>query len=72
MQISNSDFWILAGILSTIGGLGIYEGYEISPALYAQPAILFGGLGFFAFKAFYLDSRKEATSSQSPTAIRQY
>ena len=65
MHISNSDFWILPGILSAIGGIGIYEGSELSPVFYSQPAIIFGGLGYFAFKAFY-SGRKISQSSVSP------
>jgi hypothetical protein len=57
MQISNSDFWILAGILSTIGGIGIHEGNELHPVFYTQPAIIFGTLGYFGYKTFYLDRR---------------
>lgn len=57
MHISNSDFWILAGILSAIGSVGIYEGSAVHPAFYAQSAIIFGGLGYLAFKAFYLDRK---------------
>ena len=52
MHISNSDFWILAGIFSAIGGIGIYEGSELSPVFYSQPAIIFGGLGYFAVQQF--------------------
>jgi hypothetical protein len=48
MKISNSDFWVLAGILSTVAGIGIYEGCELSPVFYSQPLILFGGLCYFA------------------------
>jgi hypothetical protein len=40
MKIFNSDFWVLAGILSIVSGIGIYEGYELNPAFYSQPAIL--------------------------------
>ena len=50
MKVANSDFWILATIFSTIGGIGIYEGYELSPMFYSQPAIIFGGLGYFALQ----------------------
>jgi len=52
MHISNSDFWILAGIFSAVGGIGIYEGSELSPVFYSQPAIIFGGLGYFAVQQF--------------------
>lgn len=53
LHISNSDFWIMAFILSSIGGVGIYEGMELHPVFYVQPTIILGGLGYFAFKAFY-------------------
>jgi len=55
MKIANSDFWILAGILSTMGGIGVWEGSEIHPAFYSQPAIIFGALGYLAFRAFHVD-----------------
>jgi hypothetical protein len=63
VKITNSDFWILAGILSVIGGLGIYEGYAFQSALYTQPVIIFGGLGYMGFKTLYLERRKEDESS---------
>jgi len=53
MKVTNSDFWILAGILSTIGGVGVWEGYELNPAFYSQSAILFGGIGYFGYKTFH-------------------
>ena len=63
MPICNSDLWILAGIISAIGGIGIWEGYELHPGFYAHPAILFGGLGYMAYKAIFLDHRKQAMPS---------
>jgi hypothetical protein len=63
VKISNSDFLILAGILSSIGGIGIYEGHEIHPAMYAHPAIIFGGLGYIGFQTFYLEKRREPSQS---------
>lgn len=65
MNVSNSDFWILAGIFSAIGGIGIYEGYELSPIFYSQTAIIFGGLGYLAFKAFYIDRETKQESGSS-------
>jgi len=55
MKIVNSDFWILAGILLTMGGIGVWEGSEIHPIFYSQSAIIFGGLGYFAFRTFTVD-----------------
>ena len=60
MNISNSDFWVLSAILSMIGGIGVWEGNELHPAFYAQPAIIFGSLGYFAYKTFFLDRKPEA------------
>jgi len=57
VKVSNSDFWILAGIFSVIGTLGVHEGNELHPAFYSQTVILFGGLGYLAYKALYLDHR---------------
>ena len=54
---------IIAVILSTVGGIGTYEGYELSPAFYSQSAILYGGLGYFAYKAF--DSNRSKGSIPS-------
>jgi hypothetical protein len=65
MKISNSDFWILAAIFSTIGGIGVWEGNELHPAFYAQPAIIFGSLSYFAHKTFLLDRKPEAPSLPS-------
>jgi len=50
LKVANSEFWILAGILSSIGSIGIYEGMELHPLFYTQPAIIFGGLGYFAMQ----------------------
>jgi len=58
-MISNSDFWVLAGILSTIGGIGIYEGNEIHPAFYSQSAIIFGTIGYCGYKLFYAEVKQE-------------
>jgi hypothetical protein len=58
---ANSDFWVLAGILATVGALGVYEGSELHPVFYSQSSILFGGLGYFAYKALYLDRKVELT-----------
>jgi hypothetical protein len=59
LHISNSDFWILAGIFSAIGGVGIYEGNELHPMFYSRPVIIFGGLGYLAYVLFYLDRKTE-------------
>jgi hypothetical protein len=56
---ANFDFWVLAGILATVGALGVYEGNELHPVFYSQSSILFGGLGYLAYKAFYLDRNTE-------------
>jgi len=64
-MVSNFDFWILAGILSTIGGIGIYEGNELHPVFYSQPAILFGTIGYFGFKIFYIEARQENSRTYS-------
>lgn len=69
MHIANSDFWTLAGILSTIGGIGIYEGYELSPLFHSQTAIIFGGLGYLAFKTFYVD--REAKQEYDPSVVQK-
>jgi hypothetical protein len=68
MKVSNSDFWILAAIFSTIGGIGVYEGNELHPAFYTQPAIIFGSMGYFAYKTFYADRKqtKNETADSSP------
>ena len=58
---ANSDFWVLAGILATVGALGVYEGSELHPVFYSQSSILFGGLGYFAYKTFYLNRKTELT-----------
>jgi hypothetical protein len=57
MKIPNSDFWSLAAIIVVIGGIGVWEGSELHPAFYIQPAILFGSLGGLSYKAFVLDKR---------------
>jgi hypothetical protein len=58
---ANSDFWVLAGILTTVGALGVYEGSELHPVFYSQSSILFGGLVYFAYKTFYLNRKTELT-----------
>lgn len=55
MGVSNSDFLVLAGILSAIGGLGIYEGYAVHPIFYSQSALLFGAAGLAGYRVLYLD-----------------
>jgi len=69
MNICHSDLWILAGIIAAIGGIGIWEGYELHPAFYAHPAILFGGLGYMAYKVI-LDRRKQAVPSVNSEGAR--
>jgi len=64
MKIRNSDFWILATIVSVIAGLGVYQGNELHPAFYSQPVILFGGLGFLAYRGFYLDKKSNEIKNQ--------
>jgi hypothetical protein len=59
LKLANSDFWVLAGILSGFGCIGIYEGNEIHPAFYLQSAILFGAAGCFGFKTFYFEKKEE-------------
>jgi hypothetical protein len=61
LTLRDSDFWILAAIFSTIGAVGVYEGNELHPAFYAQPAIIFGSVGYFAFKTFYSDCNPNST-----------
>jgi hypothetical protein len=60
--MSNSDFWLLTGMLLTLGGIGIWEGNELHPTFYSQSALIFGGVGYFAFKTFYADKKQEANS----------
>ena len=57
MRASISDFWILAGILSSLGGLGIYEGYEVHSVFYSQSSVLFGAAGLAGYKVFYSDKK---------------
>lgn len=59
MRVANSDFLILAGILSSFGGLGIYEGYELHPVLYSQPIILFGATAYYGYTTFYRDKKEQ-------------
>ena len=59
MHVSNSDFWVLAGILSAIGGLGVYEGYEVHPVFYSQSVLIFGFVGYFGYKTFHADLREK-------------
>jgi len=58
MRVSNSDFWTLAGILSIIGGIGIYEGSELHPAFYIEPVIMFGTIGYCGYKVFYVNRKQ--------------
>src|SRR5215510_1329738 len=62
MKVSNFDFWMLAGMFSLVGGLGIWEGTELHPVFYSQSGIIFGSIGYLAHKVFYLDRRKESTA----------
>ena len=57
MRASISDFWILAGMLSSLGGLGIYEGYEVHSVFYSQSAVLFGAAGLAGYKVFHSDKK---------------
>ena len=65
MKVGNSDFWILAAIFSTVGSIGIFEGNEINPVFCSQLAIIFDGLGYFAYKVFYLDHRNRENETVS-------
>ena len=58
VYLSNRDFVIMAGILSAIGGLGIYEGYEVHPVFYSQSVLLFGTAGYAGYKVFYADNKE--------------
>jgi hypothetical protein len=64
LALKDSDFWILAAIFSTIGAVGVYEGNELHPSFYAQPAIIFGSIGYFAYKTFYSDCKPNSTPNQ--------
>ena len=59
----------VAGILSTTGGIGIYEGSELDPVFYSQSAILFGSASYFGYKTFYLDRRLQEKKSESYTLL---
>lgn len=63
MYFSKSDFLMFAGILSAIGGLGIYEGYEVHPVFYSQSVLLFGTVGYAGYKVFYADRKEKAIPS---------
>ena len=64
MFMSNRDFMMMAGILSAIGGLGIYEGYEVHPVFYSQSVLLFGTAAYAGYKVFYADKRESTPSSK--------
>lgn len=64
MFISNRDFMMMAGILSAIGGLGIYEGYEVHPVFYSQSVLLFGTGAYAGYKVFFADKRESIPSSK--------
>lgn len=64
----NSDFLILAAMLSTVGGIGIWEGYEVHPIFYSQSGILFGAIGYFVYRIFWLDRTKEQAVLPSSNA----
>ena len=65
MKMSNFDFWILAAIVSTIAGIGIFECTQLHPVFYSQPIIIFGALGYFAYKGFYLDLKCESKNEHA-------
>ena len=52
------DFLVLVGVLSTFGGLGIYEGYVIHPAFYVHSAVIFVALGVAGYKLLYADKKQ--------------
>lgn len=58
MYLSNRDFIMIAGILSAIGGVGIYEGYEVHPVFYSQSVLLFGTAAYVGYKLFQADKRE--------------
>ena len=60
MKSPNSDFVILAAILSGIGGIGVWEGYEVHPIFYSQSGVLFGAVGYIAYHSLWLDRRERA------------
>lgn len=70
LQISNSDFWVLAGILGAISGLGIWEGYEVHAVFYSQPAIILGFAGYFGYKILYEDTKEKPKSFISSEGSR--
>ena len=70
MSLSRPDFLILAGILSAIGGLGLYEGYEVHPVFYSQSALLFGSIGYAGYKVFLADNKEKLTTSISSKESR--
>jgi hypothetical protein len=69
LNIPNSDFWIVTAILSACGGLGIWEAYEAHPIFYTQSGILFGAIGFLAYRVFWLERRNDHTVLSSSNAV---
>lgn len=63
VYLSNHDFMLLAGVLSAIGGIGIYEGYEVHPVFYSQSVLLFGTVAYAGYKVFYADKREKSVRS---------
>lgn len=55
MTLRNSDFWILAALMSGFGGLGVWEGYEVHPVFYSQSAVIFGFTGYFGYQILHAD-----------------
>ncbi|MGI0023561.1 MAG: hypothetical protein ACREA4_00275 [Nitrososphaera sp.] len=68
MKIPNSDFLIVTAMLSAFGGLGIWEGYAVNPIFYSQSAVLFGGVGYFAYRIFWLERTEHVISPSSNAA----
>jgi hypothetical protein len=68
LKIPNSDFFILAAILSAIGGIGVWEGYEVHPAFYSQSGVIFGAIGYFAYRVFWLERTQEQAVLPSSNA----
>ncbi len=60
MYVSKVDFLVFAGMFSAIGGIGIYEGYEVHPIAYSQSILLFGAVGYAGYKVFYADKRQKS------------
>ena len=61
MLLSKTDFLILAGILSGIGSLGIYEDYTVHPVFYSQAALLFVATCVAGHKVFIADRKTMTT-----------